>query len=117
MEITLHTHKLHEPDPNFCSCCRKAIISGQQNVVRITEAPEKILNLKGEKIGEKGQERVKAYYHVECFSNHTNYSGRIECKYCGILCVAKVLKDGTPISSHCKCSCHAGQSYCSLVLL
>ncbi len=113
-----HNHDLPEADSAWCSCCRKSIIKGQHNVVRIMLQPERILDFKGNLRGTKGKERPKAFYHAQCFQNHHHHTpGRIECKYCGILSMAKTLQDGSKINDICKCSCHTGKDYCSLLLI
>jgi len=117
----MHSHPLPEVDKDYCSCCRKAIIHGYENVVQITMKPEGIYNLAGELQGTKGEERLKAVYHASCFQEghvavkEGTPSARIECSYCGIFSMAKKLKDGTLNS--CKCCCHEGKSVCSLLIL
>lgn len=112
-----HTHKLPSADPEFCSCCRKSIIKNQHNVIRIDQAPEVIHDLKGQVLGQEGVKRPKAFYHAQCFeSHHYNLPGRIECEHCGILSMAKTLRDGRSIKDVCLCSCHSGKDYCSLLL-
>ena len=114
----MHNHPIVKADPEWCSCCRKSIISGLHNVVRINKQPEKVLNLKGEVMGVEGREEPKAFYHAECFQNYhlpTSAKRVIECKYCGVFSQAKKLKDGSLNS--CKCSCHDQAQFCSLLIL
>jgi len=116
----LHTHPLPQVDPDFCSCCRKSIIHKgpqKQNVVRIDLAPERILGLDGKERGVEGKMRPKAFFHAVCFQDYHSYTpGRIECKYCGVLSMAKTMHDGTKVKEQCKCSCHTGATFCSLVV-
>jgi len=113
----IHTHQLPSPDTSYCSCCRKGIIHNLHNVIRIDAAPEKILSTKGDLLGTKGEKHPKAYYHAECFQKH-HYAqpGRIECEKCGIFSMATSLRDGTLMRDHCKCSCHSGKDYCSVLI-
>ena len=114
-----HIHPLPLPNSAFCSCCRKSIIKDQHNVVKINSAPEGIFDLTGKCLGMKGTDKPKAFYHATCFQDHHNWApGRIECKYCGVLSMAKVLLDGTKVKDMCQCSCHNGTGdYCSLIVL
>ena len=110
-------HKLPDPNPDFCSCCRKAIIHAYQNTVRINQRKSNVLDLDGKFLGTEGHDRPKACFHSECASLHYPETLKIvECKYCGVFVRAKTLKDGTPIKDSCKCSCHTNWKYCSLLV-
>jgi len=122
-DVLLYGHILPIPDPAYCSDCRKPIIHGSgpgaHNVVRINKAKEKILSTSGEALGTKGEARPRAFFHTECFQKiiaKQRIPGRIECKHCGILSMAKTLQDGRSIKEVCLCSCHSGADYCSLLV-
>jgi hypothetical protein len=89
------------------------------NVVRINEAPERVMGLDGKPLGMQGELKPKAFFHTECFqkiAERRQIPGRIECKYCGVFSMAKTLKDGRKIKDVCKCSCHDGKNYCSMLV-
>lgn len=118
-DIFLYGHRLPAADPAWCSQCRKPIIHGQQNVVRINKAPIKVVSPDGRDLGVEGKVEAKAFFHTECFQEvmaHRKIPGRIECKYCGTLSMAKTLPDGRSIKDVCLCSCHGGSDYCSLIV-
>lgn len=108
-------HDLPMPNADYCSCCRKAIVRGYDNVVRIEKTPTVLNNFEGKKIGTEGHNRVKAFLHVACAEKTGLGNRKIECRYCGIFCGAKTLKDGKSIFEHCKCQCHKGKAVCLLL--
>jgi len=111
----IHTHELPTVDASFCSCCRKSIISGLHNVVKITKSPETILDENGNKIGTEGHDHVKAYYHATCFQDfHMPSKKVIECKYCKVFAAARTFKNG--VMNSCLCSCHKVADFCSMLI-
>jgi hypothetical protein len=122
-DILLYGHKLPSPDPAYCSHCRKSIIhegSAKQNVVRINQAPERVLSVDGKDLGVEGKLHAKAFFHTPCFqeiADRNRMKGRIECKHCGVLSMAKTLKDGRRIQDVCVCTCHEGREYCSILIV
>jgi len=114
----LQDKKLGPPDPNRCSYCGQLIIHGKHNAVHIYKQPERIMGLDGGLLGIEGKKELKAAFHAECYQKYKpDLPGRIECQHCGILSMATVLPDGRPIKDVCKCSCHEGKNYCSLLIL
>lgn len=115
IESNVHTHDLPAADPAFCSCCRKGIVSGLHNVVRVNKKPEVVLDLNGNQIGTQGEEHPKAFFHAQCFQeNHVPSKKKIECAYCGAFSMAKKFADGT--ENGCVCSCHKAGDFCSLII-
>lgn len=113
-----HDHALPEPNEDFCSCCRKAIVHGYENVMAIKAMKETVLDFEGNAQGTRGHEYIKAYYHAKCWQeNHQGGEKKrvIECKYCGVFAMAKTLKDGSP--NPCQCACHNKGEFCSLLIL
>lgn len=108
-------HPLPMPDKDYCSCCRKAIVHGYDNVIEITKTPTVLNNFEGQEIGKEGHARLKAVLHTKCAEAMGLGGRKIECKYCGVFCGAKTLKDGQSIFDHCKCQCHKGKAVCLLL--
>ena len=114
-----HKKKLEKTpaDVNICSFWNAPIKKGRDNAVHVHQAPERIVGLDGQTLETKGKKKLKACYHAECYQKlNPELPGRIECKYCKILSMAKTLHDGTPVKDMCPCSCHDGKSYCSLTV-
>jgi hypothetical protein len=83
----------------------------------VEKAPEKVFTPTGELRGIEGKKEPKAFFHTHCAPLHYPNLPKIECEKCGIFSSAKTLKDGTKVDDVCKCSCHKGKDYCSLLIL
>lgn len=106
-------HEFPAFDPDYCSCCRKAIIHGLHNVGRIQSMPEFILDMNGNRIGvDKRKPAYKAVMHASCWKIH--FGKRLECEKCGGFSDALKLADGT--KNQCGCSCHRGAPNCSYIV-
>ena len=118
-EVMLYGHKLPTPNEHFCSQCRKSIIHGLHNVVRINKAPVAVFSPSGQRLGVEGKLEARAFFHATCFqkvADRQKLKGRVECKYCGVLSMAKITADNRKVKDMCKCSCHNQSDFCSLLI-
>jgi hypothetical protein len=114
-----------------CTWCKKPIIHGLDNTIKIQRRPEAILDLDGNPIGFK-EAKVSAYLHPACWEEITDQPAI--CKYCGVFCVSKVypideetkdvdLETGKckivqktkPIFEVCGCACHKNAGCCTFL--
>jgi hypothetical protein len=106
-------HAWPEANPEVCSCCRRAIVDGLHNVIRIAKAPEVILDMEGRPQGiDKRFPGFTAILHAACWKAH--YGHVAECEMCGGFCRIKKLSDGS--MNKCACTCHTGSLHCSYIL-
>lgn len=112
-------HPFPQYDPHYCSCCRKRFVAGLDNVINIPSRPEQILDFAGNVIGQRDRPPLAALHGV-CANGH--FGVVFECKYCGTFARTKTAKlrdtgEIVPIETICKCSCHGGGTFCSLLIV